>query len=98
MRTMPGALMVDQMVDAFVTPEGIAAMLQGKHPGTDWQGAVPPTKRERHFLLRDDVRWGFASMSSFYMAHEEPDSQVDVMFSREGLNWKLTSIRWRERG
>lgn len=90
-----GGMVVEKMVDSYVTPKGIAALMKGKKKsaalsnqatgGGDSEASSQP----------------FTSASASYVAFntfsivikdDEADREVKFILRRRGLDWKLTDI------
>ncbi len=84
---------VNNMVDAMVTPQGIERMMNGQ--------VLPQTtdsKMSRDDIqpfLSGDIAWGYESFGEFYVKIKNPDGQVSTLiFYRHWLgDWKLSSIK-----
>jgi len=93
-----GALL-GPMVDALITPDSLARVLQGQRPAaaavhsvTGAQGdAAPAESLETHM--------GYESLNSFALSIRKKgsdDEPVDLVFHRDGLfGWKLAELRLR---
>lgn len=84
---------VNNMVDAMVTPQGVERMMNGQIiPQT------PDSKSKQdnaHPFLSGDIAWGYESVSEFYVKFKNPEGQVfTLIFYRHWIgDWKLSSIK-----
>lgn len=86
-----------KLVDAMVTPAGIAILLEGNvlinrvsDPLQAPRGNVPPAQRTSPLT---DAKAGYQSPSRFTaVVHNRNQQPVAFVFSRSGLHWKLTDI------
>jgi len=79
--------MVEKMVDAFVTPDGVAAMLRGQKPN---EKAAPSLKKEIEFTT------SYVNLDRFRVAMRNTEINEDgpsLVFERRGFaSWKLIKI------
>lgn len=97
---MAGAL-VDPLVDAFVSPSAIAALLEGQRPAN--AQVSPDTPRDAKIgpsIQAPDrgpeVQMGYEGLSTFIVRFREKESGQDgitLVMKRHGLSWKLTAIK-----
>lgn len=85
------AKMVEGMVDSLVTPNGLAAFMEGKKPSQKTKEAVstPPDKGS----LFSNAKFSYDSTSRFSV--RVPDDQgreVRFVLQRKGLSWKLVNV------
>lgn len=86
-----GRAAVDSSIDAYVTPEGVAALMRGEDPSPG--GPVSGVMAER---LEDvEVSAGYRGINSFAIVLTDPESgrEADFILTRRGLGWKLTAIQ-----
>lgn len=80
---------VDKMVDTFVTPDGIAAMIKGSRPtasATERSSADPAVEYEYHYIGLDRFRVKIRNAQS-------SDEGPSLVFERRGfMTWKLIRI------
>nr|WP_228719633.1 DUF2939 domain-containing protein [Acinetobacter baumannii]UMW89928.1 Unknown (DUF2939-domain) [Acinetobacter baumannii] len=89
--TMIATTMIDKMVDAVVTPEGMTLMLQGKDfkeslkPHTEQSSDQTTSKEKLDYSTR------YLSMNLFEVTLKNPnnDKQLKVIMERDGLSWKV---------
>jgi hypothetical protein len=81
-----GGAVVGGLVDTFVSPNGVAAIAQGRRPDAD--NGQPIEDAEPRIDRR--------SLSTFVARFEgdggNPEDRVGLEFSRAGLQWRLTRV------
>ena len=78
------------LVDAAVTPAGIAALTRGQRPSRD-----PKAKRKDE--PRMDVDRGWESPRRWAARYRDPESgdeTIAVILRRDGMRWRLTGVRF----
>jgi len=92
---MIATTMVDKIVDAAVTPEGMTLMLQGK----DFGDSLKPTPKETSThqsstKAKLDYSTRYLSMNMFEVTLKNPenDKELKVIMERDGLSWKVKKI------
>jgi hypothetical protein len=88
-----GSALVDRMVDAYVTPSGIAMLTQGEHPDPTAEGA-PQSSPELDRTVK--VKQGYKSASVFHVSVQSDTSQaamITFVLRRRGFSWMLADIR-----
>ncbi|MDI9692372.1 DUF2939 domain-containing protein [Acinetobacter baumannii] len=91
---MMASTMVDKMIDAFITPEGMTLMLQGKdlkstsNSSDEHQVSEAKEKTKPEYISR------YTSMNDFEVVvkDQDKDKEVKVMMVRDGLSWKINKI------
>jgi hypothetical protein len=89
-----GSKLVDGMVDTYVTPAGLASMMEGRQPkliplGGD--GSRNPGEQKPPLLK--DARHSFDSPSEFSVRVNAQDGgEIRFVLSRDRLTWKLSNI------
>lgn len=91
---MMASTMVDKMIDAFITPEGMTLMLQGKdlkstsNSSGEHQVSEAKEKTKTEYISR------YTSMNDFEVVvkDQDKDKEVKVMMVRDGLSWKINKI------
>ncbi len=94
---MIASAMVDKMVDAIITPEGMTLMLQGKElkdtsPKITGQQASDRPQESK----KVDYKTGYTSINDFEVAIQDKEQakevEVKVKMVRDGLSWKINKI------
>lgn len=83
---MLGGYLAERGVDAFVSPQGIAALTRGREPGADPEAESRDYAIDRDGLSRFTVRF-------------DPGREgrhINLIFRRAGLRWELTRITLSE--
>ncbi|MEZ5538722.1 MAG: DUF2939 domain-containing protein [Pseudomonadales bacterium] len=90
---------VDKMVDAYVTPAGVAQLMAGEKPSlkkknptvmpTDGATIDAASEPEKEKPL-DDVALGYKSSNRFEV--EDKKKGLRVVLRRQGLDWKVAEI------
>ena len=90
------AAFINPMIDALVTPESLAMMMQGNKPDPEKMGKLSTEKKIRG-ALDSNVRMGYESFDMFAVSIKEKgdlEDPITFVFRREGLlTWKLASLR-----
>jgi hypothetical protein len=83
-------LVIDQMIDAFVTPEGVASMLEGADAEEAKEGKKFDAKTDEPSTITQGYVGG---LSRFAVRIESDDVMTTVIFRRSGFaTWKLTEV------
>ncbi len=88
--------MVDGVVDSFITPSGLAMLMEGKKPSLSRSRSRNPSKADQ--ANRDDVfknaRYSYDSFNSFsiYVPTEDTSDEIRFILQRDGLSWKLVDM------
>lgn len=86
-------MMVDPLVDSFVTPGGIAAAVSGERPSVGKEGRERAEKAARDV----EVTRGYEGVDTFVLHFRDRDDgreRMALVMRREGLaEWKLSAIR-----
>lgn len=83
--------MVDGIVDSFVTPSGLAALMEGKksNKGETSGNSSSPKKDD----LFKNARFSYDSVSKFSIwVPNDKGEEVRFVLKRDGLSWKLVNI------
>jgi hypothetical protein len=94
---MGGALagmLAGTVVDAAVTPAGIAALTRGNDPTEGDAAKGDAGERENENVERDRRYEGLNRFAVRYMDRESGAEQFALIMRRDGLGWKLTGIRF----
>ena len=83
---MLGGALVDRMVDAFVSPTGIASVANGERPAVD-DGSRSQTVRDYEIDRK--------GLNSFIVRFKDAKQAPRLVFSRRGLGWEMTHIQLR---
>ncbi len=85
-------VMVDKMVDAYVTPAGITQLMAGEKPQLEAEqgdGGGGTTERE----LLSDASMSYESLNKFVVKVKDEDGgEGKFVLRRQGISWKLTDI------
>jgi Protein of unknown function (DUF2939) len=91
---LAGAL-AGPVVDAFVTPDGIAALTEGSRPGSRRGDAIDSLAHERSKDVK--VKRGYESVDLFvihFVNRSDDREKMALVMHRDGLtHWRLTGIR-----
>jgi len=80
---------IDRIIDAMITPESVALIVQGNKPSPAPAGHQAPSATE------PTVTMGYEGFSSFVVDFAQPGDPAPfgIVLSRDGLGWKLTGVR-----
>ena len=87
--------LVSGTVDAFVTPEGVAAMVRSAESPEPERPAPPP---ETPAVSKDRVHqsWAYRGINTFAVTltrEDRPDDELVLVMTRRGLfSWKLSGV------
>jgi hypothetical protein len=87
--------MVDGVVDSFVTPSGLAMLMEGKKPSLSRSMRRNPSNTDQ--ANRDDLfknaRYSYDSLNQFsiYVPTDTGD-EIRFILQRDGLSWKLVDM------
>ncbi|HEX2211151.1 MAG TPA: DUF2939 domain-containing protein [Longimicrobium sp.] len=86
-------MIVEPVVNAAVTPEGISLLMKGRSPGGDDDSAENDENwRERTKITR---RWEASDRFVVrYSDRESGNEQIALIMRRDGLNWRLSGVRF----
>lgn len=92
--TMIATTMVDKMVDAVITPEGVTLMLQGKDFRDSLKHSSEESSEQSSSKEKLDYSTRYLSMNLFEVTLKNPDNdkQLKVIMERDGLSWKVKKI------
>lgn len=94
---MGGALagmLTSRVVDAAVTPAGIAALTRGNDPTDGGTRGKDDGERENSNVEREKRYEGLNRFAVRYMDRASGGEQFALILRRDGLGWKLTGIRF----
>jgi hypothetical protein len=83
------------MVDAFVTPEGIAALASGERPGRRG-GDDELEERKREVERSVEMSQGWEDLSTFvvrFRDRESGEQRMALVLRRDGVRWRLSALR-----
>lgn len=89
--TMIATTMVDKMVDAVVTPEGMTLMLQGKDFKDSLKAHTEQSSNQTISQETLDYSTRYLSMNMFEVTFKNPNNekQLKIIMERDGLSWKV---------
>ena len=83
--------MVDGIVDSFVTPSGLAALMEGKKPSKG--GNVGNTPSPKKNDLFKNARYSYDSISKFSIwVPNDKGEETRFVLKRDGFSWKLVNL------
>lgn len=90
--TALAGMMVDKVVDAYVTPAGISQLMAGEKPNPQaGQGEAGSSSSDRKPL--EDATMSYESLDKFVVRVKYNDGgEGKLVLRRRGLGWKLTDI------
>ena len=92
-------VVVDKMVDAYVTPSGVARLMAGREPEEQAptvprddaaQAPTEPRGDAQRPLAR--AKMGYRGMNRFVITTHGRQGDTQFVLGRRGLGWKLTEI------
>lgn len=91
---MLASAMVDKMIDAVVTPEGMTLMLQGKDLKQSVSGNESESAESKQEEHQPDYETSYTSFNDFQVVIKDPNKskEVKVLMVRDGLSWKINKI------
>jgi len=84
-------VMIDKMVDAYVTPAGITELMRGKKPDTKsgGEGSSGSSSQEPF----SNASMSYKSLSKFVITvKDDSGEEGKFVLRRRGIGWKLTEI------
>lgn len=83
-------MMVDKMVDAYVTPAGITQLMAGEKPGTSQVEDGSGRTSSKPLAI---ASMSYESLDKFVVLVKGDDGEgAKFVLRRRGLGWKLTDI------
>lgn len=80
-------LLVDKIVEAYVTPEGLTQLMAGDKPKPTADGQPPASKPLA------DARMSYQALDRFVVTvKDKRGNDIRFVLHRQGLEWKLTEI------
>lgn len=91
---MLASAMVDKMIDAVVTPEGMTLMLQGKDLKQSISGSANESAESKQDEHQPDYETSYTSFNDFQVVIKDPNKskEVKVLMVRDGLSWKIHKL------
>lgn len=84
-----GSMLVDGMVNVYMTPAGVTELMKGDKPKLSPGGGEKP----RDKIAFEDVELGYAAWDRFTVAVPTEGAENSVfVLSRRGAGWMLTNI------
>ncbi len=85
------SVLVDKLVDAFVTPSGLVMLMEGKAP--DMAFGKPDEERGLRKPL-DGAKYRYVSWDQFAVSVEsDQGGEIAFLLRRQGFGWRLVAIR-----
>jgi len=85
--------LVEGMVDSFVTPSGLANLMEGKKPQRGQESEQPAGSSTQKREPFKDARYTYDSSSKFSVwVKDENGEEIRFVLARDGLSWKLSNI------
>ncbi|MDR2192258.1 MAG: DUF2939 domain-containing protein [Endomicrobium sp.] len=89
--------LIDVMIDAYITPAGLAQIMSGKKIDIDIQSKTQEknetVNNAPHKKPFSDASMGYKSFKKFVVSiKDEENGEVQFVLRRYGLSWKLTEI------
>ncbi len=87
--------MVDGVVDSFITPSGLAMLMEGKKPSLSRsrRGNPSNTDQANRDDLFKDARYSYDSLNRFSIyVPSDTGEEIRFILQRDGLSWKLVDI------
>ena len=83
--------MVDGLVDSFITPSGLAALMQGDKPNEQMKGlGMAPVQKSDLFK---NAKFSYDSTSTFSVrVPNDKGEEIRFVLRREGFSWKLVNL------
>lgn len=95
-------VMVDGLVDTYMTPAGIEQLMRGETPAPGIPASTsrpevgaesPQGEQKRGKRPFSDASMGYASLNTFVVTmKDESEAEARFILRRRGLEWKLTEI------
>jgi len=85
--------LIDGAVDAFVTPSGLAKLMEGKKPSLSLTSSDEQTDNKEAQPFKNVTKYSIDSINKFSAWVESADGKnLRFVFTRDGLDWKLTNV------
>ncbi len=90
-----GAALVNQMIDAFITPESLAMLIKGEEPQIE--DSEKDRKREPSSKTETETSMSYEGLNQFVVKVKEKSSSeepIKFIYKRYGIiSWKLSALR-----
>lgn len=84
-------VLVDKLLDAFVTPSGLVMLMEGEAPGLDFGR---PRDRASSRRPLDGAQYRYLAWDRFaVIIPTEDGAETRFVLGRQGLGWRLVGIR-----
>jgi Protein of unknown function (DUF2939) len=90
-----GPAMINNMVDSYVTPAGLAALVKNKKSDEDTSNAASKINPSLLQNVTNSVTWAFFESPTTFVVHLQPPDKPEVIklkFGFYGTNWKLNGF------
>lgn len=85
-------VLIDKMVDVYVTPAGMSQIMAGERPRQDEDPRADGGKKSERQLL-PDASMAYESLDKFVVKSNRAEGgELRLVLRRRGLDWKLTEI------
>jgi hypothetical protein len=91
-----GGALVDKVVDAVVTPDGLVHLFQGKSVLLGGAGQAVRVRPEDVEAVFHNAQYGYTSLSTFVVRFPSESGRpgnVALVFRRDGLTWRLSGMQ-----
>lgn len=87
-------LLVDKMVDVYVTPTGMQKLMSGQFPQLPHSSSTPDDAKSTDSAdSKPDVQMSYQSLNSFVVTSTSAQGHpIQAVLTRQGLTWKVTNI------
>lgn len=89
-----GGIIVEKMVDAYITPAGLTQMMRGENP--DSETSVEPSENEssgnKEPFKNASQSYNSFNKFSITVKGDDSDEETKCILGRDGLTWKRTEI------
>lgn len=87
-------MLVDKMVDVYVTPTGMQKLMTGQLPQLPNPSSTPEASKSSESTdTHPDVQMRYQSFNTFVVTSTATQGhQIKAILSRQGLSWKVTNI------
>ena len=85
-----GSIMVDTMVDMYITPEGLVELMKGRKPALKGKRQAVTRSLDSTTELFPNALLSYESTNLFSITL--PNKGIKFLLSRNGLHWQLTNV------